>query len=147
MAPAIISLGPVSAIDCARFRSTTVYRTSKFVRHGENGEQGRVHYCRTTTTQTLAYEKLRWICCFDLIFWENGKVEIILFPLIIFMICMSGEYGGWGIDTVLFLAKNSRTSNEMWARALSWCKSHELFFHKSERFFRIASRKRRWTFS
>ena len=26
---------------------------------------------------------------------------------------MSGEYGGWGIVTVLFLAKNSRTSNEM----------------------------------
>ena len=30
----------ISAIDCARFRSTTVYRTSQFVRHGENGEQG-----------------------------------------------------------------------------------------------------------
>ena len=25
---------------------------------------------------------------------------------------MSGEYGGWGIVTVLFLAKNPRTSNE-----------------------------------
>ena len=48
---------------------------------------------------------------------------------------MSGEYGGWGIVTVLFLAKNSRTSNELWAGALSWCKSHELFFHKSGRFF------------
>ena len=50
---------------------------------------------------------------------------------------MSGEYGGWGIVTVLFLAKNSRTSNEVWADALSWCKSHELFFHKSGRFFRL----------
>jgi len=26
---------------------------------------------------------------------------------------MSGEYGGWGIVTVLFLATNSRTSNEV----------------------------------
>ena len=49
----------ISAIDCARFRSITVYRTSKFVRHGENKEQGRVHCCRTATTQSLAYEKLR----------------------------------------------------------------------------------------
>ena len=43
---------------------------------------------------------------------------------------MSGEYGGWGIVTVLFLAKNSQTSNEVGAGALSWCKIHELFFHK-----------------
>ena len=57
---------------------------------------------------------------------------------------MSGEYVGWGIVTVLFLAKNSQ-QDEVWAGALSWCKSHELFFHKSRRFFRIASRKRRWT--
>ena len=59
---------------------------------------------------------------------------------------MSDEYGGWGIVPVLFLAKNSRTSNEVSAGALSWCKSHEVFFHKSERFFRIASRERRWTY-
>ena len=58
---------------------------------------------------------------------------------------MSGEYGGWRIVTVLLLAKNSRTSNEVWAGALSWCKSYELFFHKSGCFFRIAPRKRRWT--
>jgi len=48
---------------------------------------------------------------------------------------MSGEYEGLGIVTVLFLAKKSRTSNEVWAGALSWCKSHELFLHKSGRFF------------
>jgi len=30
---------------------------------------------------------------------------------------MSGKYGGWGIVTVLFLAKNSWTSNEVWAGA------------------------------
>ena len=76
----------ISSIDCARFRSTTVYPTSKFVRHGENEEQERVHCCRTATTQSLAYEKLRRICCFDLIFWENDKVQIIRFSLIIFMI-------------------------------------------------------------
>ena len=63
----------ISAIDCARFRSTTVYRTSKFMR------QGRVHCCRTATTQSLAYEKLRRICCFDLIFCENSTVKIIRF--------------------------------------------------------------------
>ena len=57
----------------------------------------------------------------------------------------SGEYGGWGMITLLFLAKKLRTSNDEWAGALSWCKSHELFFHKSGRFFRIASRKRRIT--
>lgn len=32
---------------------------------------------------------------------------------------MSGEYGEWNIVTVLFLAKNSRLSNEIWARAKS----------------------------
>ena len=26
---------------------------------------------------------------------------------------MPGEYGGWGIVTLLFLAKNSRTRNEV----------------------------------
>ena len=45
-------------------------------------------------------------------------------------VAMSDEYGSWGVLTVLFLVKNSRTSNEVWAGALSWCKSHELFFHK-----------------
>ena len=72
----------ISAIDCARFRSTTVCRTSKFVWHDENGEQGRLHCCRTAT---LAYEKLRRICCYALIFLENGTEEIIRFLLIIFM--------------------------------------------------------------
>ena len=57
----------------------------------------------------------------------------------------SGEYGGWGIITVLFLVKNSRTSSEVWAGALSWCNCHELFRHRSGRFLRIASRKRRRT--
>ena len=35
-----------------------------------------------------------------------------------------GEYGGWGIVTVLYLAKNWRISSKVWAGALSWCKSH-----------------------
>lgn len=48
---------------------------------------------------------------------------------------VSGEYGGSDIITVLFLANNSRTSNEVWASTLSWCKSHEMFFHKSGCFF------------
>ena len=34
----------------------------------------------------------------------------------------SGEYGGWGMITVLFLVKSSRTSIDVWAGALSWCK-------------------------
>ena len=76
----------ISATDCVRFRSTTVYRTSKFVRHGENGEQWRVHCCRPIATQSLAYEKLSRIGYFDLIFCENGTEEIIRFLLIIFEI-------------------------------------------------------------
>ena len=35
----------------------------------------------------------------------------------------SGEYGGCGNIIVSLLAKNSRTSNDVWAGALSWCKS------------------------
>ena len=57
----------------------------------------------------------------------------------------SSEYGNWGMITVLFLAKNLQTSNDEWAGALSWCKSHVLFFHNSGHFFRIASRKWRIT--
>ena len=37
----------------------------------------------------------------------------------------SGEYGDWGMITVLFLAENSRTSIDVWAGALSWCKIHD----------------------
>ena len=37
----------------------------------------------------------------------------------------SGENGGWDLITVLFLPKNSRTSIEVWAGALSWCKIHD----------------------
>ena len=39
----------------------------------------------------------------------------------------SGEYNGWRMITVLFLAKNSSTSINMWAVALSWCKTHDLY--------------------
>ena len=52
---------------------------------------------------------------------------------------------GCGITSVLFFAKNSRTRNDVWAGALSWCKSQFLFFHKSGRFWRIASRNLRIT--
>lgn len=48
---------------------------------------------------------------------------------------MFGKYKGWEIVIVLFLAKNSQTNNELPADALSWCKSHEWFRHKSVRFF------------
>ena len=50
----------------------------------------------------------------------------------------SGEYGGRGNIIVLFLSKNSHTSNDMWAGALSWHKSQFLFFHKFGCFWRIA---------
>ena len=50
-----------------------------------------------------------------------------------------GEYSGWGMITVLFLAKNSRTSNNMGAGALSWCKIHDWFYQNSVRFWRISS--------
>ena len=50
----------------------------------------------------------------------------------------SVEYGIWGIITILFLAKNSSTSINVWAVALSWWKIHDWFFHNSMRFRRIA---------
>ena len=53
-------------------------------------------------------------------------------------VAKSSEYGGWGMITVLFLAKNSRTSIDVWAGALSCCKIHDWFFHNSVRFWRIA---------
>lgn len=49
---------------------------------------------------------------------------------------MSGEYEGSGNVTVLFLAKNVRTSNEVWA-------GMNCFSINPDFFFRIASRKRR----
>ena len=54
----------------------------------------------------------------------------------------SGEYGGWGMMIVLFLAKKLLTSNDVCAGALSWCRIHECSFHTSGRFFLIDSRKR-----
>ena len=57
----------------------------------------------------------------------------------------SFEYDGWGMITVLFLAKNSRTSIDVWANVLSWCKIYDRFFHNSVRFWRIASRNWRIT--
>ena len=62
MGPAIISLGPGIQLCywlCAFQVYYGTYHTSKVVRHDENGEQGKVHCCRTVTTQSLAYEKLR----------------------------------------------------------------------------------------
>ena len=64
-------------------------------------------------------------------FWEEGA--------------KSGEYGGWGIISVLLVAKDSRTSIDVWAGALSWCKIHDWFFHNSVHFWRNASRNRRIT--
>ena len=51
-------------------------------------------------------------------------------------------YGGWGMITVLLLAKNPCTSIDGWAGALSWCKIHDWFFYHSVRFWGIASRNR-----
>ena len=53
------------------------------------------------------------------------------------------EHGGWGIITVLFLAKNSRTSINVWAGALSCCKIQDWFFHNSLHYWQIASCNRR----
>ena len=39
----------------------------------------------------------------------------------------SSEYGGSVMITILFLAKNSRTSIDMCAGVLSWCKIHDWF--------------------
>lgn len=58
---------------------------------------------------------------------------------------MSGENGDWDIIIVLILVKNSRTSSEVWVGALSWCNLRELFFHNSEHFRRIGSRKQHIT--
>ena len=57
----------------------------------------------------------------------------------------SGEYGGCGNIIVLFLVKILRTSKYVCVGALSWCKSQFLFFHKSGRLWRIASRILRTT--
>ena len=57
-------------------------------------------------------------------FWEKRKKSTK---------AKSGEYCGWGMITVLFLTKNSRTSIDVWADALSWCKIHDWFFHNSVR--------------
>ena len=46
----------------------------------------------------------------------------------------SSECGGWGMITVLFLAKNLRTSINEWDGVLSWCKIHDWFFHNYVRF-------------
>ena len=47
--------------------------------------------------------------------------------------------------SVLFLAKNSRTSLDVWAGAFLWCKICDWFFHNSVRCWRIASKNRRIT--
>ena len=57
-------------------------------------------------------------------FWEEEKSARIKFV----------EYGGWDMITVLVLAKNSRTSINVQARALAWRKIHDWFFHNSARF-------------
>ena len=56
----------------------------------------------------------------------------------------SGEYGDCS-NIIVFLAKNLLINNDVWAGALSWCKGQFVFFHKSGRFWRIASRKLRIT--
>ena len=57
----------------------------------------------------------------------------------------SGEYGDCDNIIVLFLPKKSRTNNDVWAGASSWCKSQFLFLYKSGRSWRLASRKLRIT--
>ena len=66
-------------------------------------------------------------------FWKEQKVSG----------CQVRWIRGWGMITVLFLAKNSGTSIDAWAGALAWCKIYDWFFHNSMRFWRIASRNRR----
>ena len=57
----------------------------------------------------------------------------------------SGEYGGWGMIMVFFLAESSRTKIDKWAGMLSWCNIHDWLFHNSVRFWRVASHNRRIT--
>ena len=58
---------------CARFRSTTVYRTSKFVRHGENGEQGRE--CTVVVRPLLSLSRMKNYVEFVVLIWSFGKTE------------------------------------------------------------------------
>ena len=51
----------------------------------------------------------------------------------------------WGMITVLFLAKNSRTCIDVWVGTLSWFKIHDWFFHNSMRVWQITSRNQRIT--
>ena len=46
------------------------------------------------------------------------------------------------MNTVLFLAKNLRTSIEVCGGALPWCNIHDSFFHNSVCFLRITSSNR-----
>ena len=62
-----------------------------------------------------------------------------------FWVAKSGEYGGWVMNTLLFLAKHSRTIIGVWAGALASYKIRDLFFYNYVRFWRIASRNCRIT--
>lgn len=69
-----------------------------------------------------------WNSFFDIafsLFSDSVFISSILANHRLFMV-LSSEYGGWGM--VLCLAKNSLTSCEMWAGALSSCNFHELFY-------------------
>lgn len=55
---------------------------------------------------------------------------------------ISDEYCGWSMTFIAFLALNSITIVALCDSTLLSCKIHELFFHKTGRFWRILSRKR-----
>ena len=91
---------------------------------------------------------------FSVNFWQLFCLDVfwLVFDFCLFgfgnekvMGARSGEYGGCGNIIVLILAKNSRTSNGVWAGALLRYKSQFLFFRKSGRFWRIVSHKLRIT--
>ena len=69
--------------------------------------------CQVPTAIPL--ESLQWCWIFDpsseASAWGRGKSH---------RGARSGEYGGWGITVMLFLAKNCETLKDLWAGALSW---------------------------
>ena len=56
----------------------------------------------------------------------------------------SGEYGGWGMFMVLFLPKNTPTSIDVWADALSCWKIHDWYFFAASSFMPKTTIKIAW---
>ena len=57
---------------------------------------------------------------FRFFFYLLNRSKTLSFHRCLQLWAKSGEYGGWGMITVLFLAKNSCTSIVVWAGRLLW---------------------------